>query len=351
MFGFKTLGSAPAGERLQRIQKSPNYKNGSFQNIHPTFVSTEDVPLFATLQKMLFDKSLEPHSSDYPFVQTDLKTLNDEAPTLVWFGHSSYLIKYRGKNILVDPVFSGHASPTSYLIQAFKGTDQYSVKDLPKIDVLLITHDHYDHLDFLTVQALKDHVAQVITPLGVGEHLESWGWNKDVITELDWWETKELPGMKFTATPARHFSGRSYKRALTLWASFVLELDHTKIFIGGDSGYDDQFKKIGEKWGSFDLAILENGQYNEGWPHIHMFPEQTVQAAQDLHAKVLMPVHWGKFKLSLHAWDEPIKRVSTKAQEVGMPMTTPRIGEPLVLGKPLPQTDWWTWYKDKKQTP
>jgi L-ascorbate metabolism protein UlaG (beta-lactamase superfamily) len=159
---------------------------------------------------------------------------------------------------------------------------------------------------------------------------------------LDWWETIEIKdNFKLTAAPARHFSGRTFDRNKTLWSSFILEKNDTRIYIGGDSGYDDHFKLIGEKFGSFDLAILESGQYNESWPQIHMMPEETVQAAKDLHAKVLLPVHWGKFALSLHPWNEPIRRVLKKAISLNQAVATPMIGEPFYLQGPVPQNEWW----------
>lgn len=341
---FKPLGQKPKAARLEKNLKSPNYRDNSFQNLIPTPMSKEGV----TMPMMLFDfffgkkvADLNP-SQEISFVQTDLKSLPDEAPTIVWFGHSSYLIKYRGKNILVDPVFSGYASPIGSMINAFPGTDRYQAQDFPRIDLLLISHDHYDHLDYRTVLDFKSQVSQVLMPLGVGEHFESWGYSPDKLAELDWWESFSLDEeIKITATPARHFSGRGIERNQSLWASYVVQIGKYKIFVGGDSGYDEQFKNIGEKLGPFDLAILECGQYNENWPYIHMFPEQTAQAAEDLKAKTLFPVHWGKFILSKHAWTESIERVSVKATELQVALTTPKIGEPIVLDGKIPNSTWW----------
>ena len=275
-------------------------------------------------------------------IKIDLQTVADESPALIWFGHSSYLIKYRSQNILVDPVFSGHAAPISTAVNAFAGTDIYTVNDLPQVDFLVLTHDHYDHIDFETVVRLKDKTKFIVCPLGVGEHLEYWGFSPEKFVELDWWESRKLtPNLNITSTPARHFSGRSLRRNKTLWTSYVLELDAFRIFIGGDSGYDDQFKKIGEKFESFDLAILECGQYGENWPFIHMFPEQTAQAARDLNAKILWPVHWGKFVLSTHSWTEPIERLLRKASALNQAVTTPQIGQVLKLGEAMPDSAWW----------
>lgn len=341
---FSTLGKAPADDRLKRIQSSPNYRDGAFQNINPTSMNREGGSTFKTAMAFFFTASpvdIRP-GKDLPSIKTDLNTIASETPSVVWFGHSSYLIAHQRKNILVDPVFSGNASPISTAIKSFGGANTYQVEDLPKIDVLVLTHDHYDHIDFDTVTKLKEKVGLIICPLGVGAHLEYWGFKPEQFVELDWWDEKNiLSNAKITATPARHFSGRSFTRNQTLWASYALELGQYKIFIGGDSGYDNQFKKIGEKFKSFDLALLESGQYGENWPYIHMFPEQTVQAAVDLNAKVLMPVHWGKFVLSVHSWTEPIERVLVKSKELNMPVTTPQIGEVLTLDKDLPNTPWW----------
>ncbi|HEX4850700.1 MAG TPA: MBL fold metallo-hydrolase, partial [Puia sp.] len=208
--------------------------------------------------------------------------------------------------------------------------------------LMILTHDHYDHLDYKTIVALKPMVKQICTSLGVASHLVYWGLDPNCILELDWWESIRMKdNFKLTAAPARHFSGRTFDRNKTLWSSFVLENDFAKIYIGGDSGYDSHFKVIGEKMGPFELAILESGQYNESWPQIHMMPEETVQAAKDLQAKVLLPVHWGKFALSLHPWNEPIRRVLKEAIILNQEVATPMIGEPFYLQGPIPKNEWW----------
>lgn len=341
---MKVLGKKPSGQRLERIKNSPNYKDGSFQNVRPTPQLREGASMLSISLNFFLKKKpsdVKP-SKLMTSIRTDLVQLADQDPTLVWFGHSSYLIKYRGKNILVDPVFSGHASPIPPFVKAFDGTDAYTANDMPFIDLLIITHDHYDHLDYQTVMALKDKIGHIYTTLGVGEHLESWGFDSAKITEFDWWQSEKFSEqLKVTATPARHFSGRSLERSTTLWASFVLELDQYKIFIGGDSGYDDQFQEIGKKFGPFDIAMVECGQYNPDWPYIHMFPEQTAQAGIDLKTKVLFPVHWGKFILSDHAWTDSIERVQKAAKLQNLKLATPRIGEPIILHKSIPNSQWW----------
>jgi L-ascorbate metabolism protein UlaG (beta-lactamase superfamily) len=190
--------------------------------------------------------------------------------------------------------------------------------------------------------SLRDRVRLIITSLGVGEHLEKWGFAPEKIRELDWWQSDEITdGLRFTATPGRHFSGRKFKRNQTLWSSFVLEAGKYRLFLGGDSGYDTHFKEIGNHFGAFDFAILECGQYNTFWANIHMMPEETVQAAIDLHAKVLMPVHWGKFALATHAWDDPIKRVVKKAATSQQSLLTPMIGERIFINREPENEAWW----------
>jgi L-ascorbate metabolism protein UlaG (beta-lactamase superfamily) len=338
----KTFGKHPAAGRLERILRSPHYKDGSFQNVYPTEVTLKNV----SYGKMLLDFFSKSASTNppkaLPSVKTDLLESKADKPVIVWFGHSSYLIRHQGVSILVDPVFSGNASPVSFFGKSFPGSDVYGAQDFGQIDLLIISHDHYDHLDYATIGQLAPKVKRFYTPLGVGAHLEHWGIPEDKILELDWWEQHTLKeGIRLRATPARHFSGRGFSRGKSQWSSFILDLPGYRLFLGGDSGYDDTFKKIGRQYGPFDLALLEAGQYGDNWPYIHMFPEQTIDAALDLRAKMLLPVHWGKFVLANHAWDEPIRRVVDRAREKNAALTTPRIGEAVVLDETYPDAQWW----------
>lgn len=336
------FGADPADARLERIQKSPNYKDGSFQNREETSVEAKESNAMKLLGGYWSRSPENEPKTPLPSVKTDLRTLPDELPTLVWFGHSSYLIKHRGFTVLMDPVFSGSASPVSFFGKSFPGTDIYGSADMPDIDLLVLSHDHYDHLDYQTIIQLIPKIKRVVASLGVGAHLERWGVSADKTTELDWWEKTDLSnGGQIRATPARHFSGRSFARGKTLWSSFVLDLPGSRIFLGADSGYDATFRDLGEKYGPFDLAILECGQYNELWPHIHMFPEELVTVGEELRAKVVMPVHWGKFALAYHSWNEPVERFTKRAGEIGFPYTTPKIGEPVVIGGAMPKSVWW----------
>jgi L-ascorbate metabolism protein UlaG (beta-lactamase superfamily) len=334
-------GKLPSGERLKRIKASVNYKNGSFQNLSKTNAMAEDASFFKTMHEFMNKpKSIKP-SKELPTIKTNLKTLALQDNVIVWFGHSSYFIKIEGVTILVDPVLTGNAAPVSFMVKAFKGADIYTVDDFPKIDILLLTHDHYDHLDFKTVKLLKGKVKQTVCSLGVGSHLEHWGFEKEKVHELDWWDVFKEKELSLTATPGRHFSGRGLKRGQSLWSSFVLKTKAYNLFLGGDSGYDSHFQEIGEKFGPFDLAILECGQYNKSWPHIHMMPEETAKACVDLKSKVLLPVHWAKFSLAMHPWNESITRVLKKANELSLEVATPMIGEVLKIGAELPNKKWW----------
>lgn len=336
------FGANPEGERLARAEKSPNYRDGVFQNQHETSVQSKEFSFWKLLKSYMNpEKDREPVDS-LPSVKTDLKNIPGDKPTLIWFGHSSYLIRINNKNILVDPVFSGNASPVSFFAKSYPGTNGYSVKDFPDLDMVLISHDHYDHLDYKTIVALKSKAKHFYVALGLGAHLQRFGIEPEQITELDWWESKQVfDSVELIATPARHFSGRGFARAKTLWASYVIKTPDYKIYVGGDSGYDTHFKEIGDKYGPIDLAMLECGQYNPMWPNIHMMPEEVVLAAGDLQAKVFMPVHWAKFTLALHPWKEPIGRVTTAAKKVNAPYTTPKIGEPIILGESYPASEWW----------
>ncbi|GAB3940074.1 MBL fold metallo-hydrolase [Spirosoma harenae] len=336
------FGKDPAEARLERIKQSPNYKDGAFQNLEPTAVLREGASYYATIWDNLNKPKDNVPPRPLPSIKTDLKALSDEKPTIVWFGHSSYLIKSQGVTILIDPVFSGHASPVSFFGSAYAGTNTYGVDEMPDIDYLIISHDHYDHLDYPTVSKLIPKVKKIYTGLGVGAHLERWGAKPEQIVEFDWWEHQSVaPDIDLTAAPARHFSGRSFARGRTLWTAFVLKLHGYNLFLGGDSGYGKHFQTIGDKYGPFDLAILECGQYGRDWPNIHMFPEEVITAAQDLRARTLLPVHWAKFSLAMHPWNEPIKRLMKQAERGGFDVTTPQIGEPVVLNASYPRTVWW----------
>ena len=340
-----SFGANPDGPRLERIKKSPNYKDGSFVNLVDTPVSAPNSSLFKTAIQFFFkSKSETDPGFKLPSVKTDLKAEPTSKPTFTYFGHSAYMIQIGGKNILMDPVLSERISPVQWMgTKNYDGTHVFEFTDLPTIHTVILSHDHYDHMDYETLKQFAGMPTKFVVPLGVGAHLEHWGIASANITELDWWEQSGVlgGGMYLTATPARHFSGRSLARGKTLWASYVLKTPEYSIYLGGDSGYEKHFKEIGQKFGPFDLAILECGQYNEMWPYIHMMPEETAQVGAELGAKVVWPVHWGKFTLGLHAWDEPAKRITKRAAQLGLKLTTPMIGEQIILDSVYPNKKWW----------
>jgi L-ascorbate metabolism protein UlaG (beta-lactamase superfamily) len=331
------FGAKPTGERLNRIYKSPNFRQGAFQNVSPTPILAPGYNYWNILTEALFKSSARKRPGvQLPSMKTDLKLLPIDANLLVWFGHSSYFMQIDGKRFLVDPVFSGNASPIAGTNKSFKGTDVYTVDDLPDIDYLFISHDHYDHLDFQTILKLKPKIGNIICGLGVGSHFEAWGYDSGKIIESDWNDTNNLgAGFFVYVTPARHFSGRLLSRNNTLWCSFVLQTPSMRLYLGGDSGYDSHFAEIGERFGPFDLAVLDNGQYNEAWRNIHALPDEVLIAAKELKAKKVLPVHSSKFALAYHAWDEPLEKISAlnKNSKDPVSLITPMIGEVVFLNE------------------
>ncbi|RXQ95984.1 MBL fold metallo-hydrolase [Ancylomarina salipaludis] len=344
VFSESKYGKNPNDKRLERIKKSPNYKDGKFVNLSESPIWAGDRSVVVEAYRF-FSKKVEYRNpvNTIPFVKTDLKALDPKTDILVWLGHSSYFMQIAGKKILVDPALSSNAAPFKSMNKAFNGTDWYKAENMPDIDYLIITHDHWDHLDYETVLKLKDRTKHIICPLGVGSHFEYWGFDTTKISELDWYEKAVLDSAwEIHATPARHYSGRGLVRNKTLWASFVLSTPSTKIFIGGDSGYDTFFAEIGNKFGPVDLAILELGQYHDNWKFIHTLPSQFFQAATDLKAKRVMPVHNSKFALGKHAWFDPLKTITELGKNSKIPHLTPMIGAPLNLNDTNQTfTNWW----------
>ena len=340
---LKSFGKFPDRKRKSFFNTLSNYKDGQFQNPVPTgtFAEGENI-LKALWQFIKRHPDTEPKQT-LPFVQTDIKNIPLTEDVLIWFGHSSYYLQTDWLRFLVDPVFSGNASPIAGSVKAFPGSNTYSANDFPEIDVLFLSHDHWDHLDYSTIQQLQTKVKKVICGLGVAQHFEFWGWDQTKLIEKNWYESYEIRnGIEVTLTPARHFSGRGFKRNISLWTSFVLQTPSRKIFLGGDSGYSPHFKEVGERFGPFDLAILECGQYNRKWPFIHSFPDELVQEAKELKAATVLPVHHSKFKLAHHPWYEPLEQTVRIAEKENKPLITPRIGEVVSLNNFETTTQkWW----------
>ena len=324
------------------------YEYGLFYNQLPTPVLTRvsEKSQVAALMEFLFskDENANPPAA-LPSVKTDLHQLNPRENAIVWMGHSSYFLQIDGIKVLIDPVFSENASPVPFTNLAFKGSNIYSAEDIPEIDYLLITHDHWDHLDYPTVMGLKDKIGKIITPLGVGSYFRQWGFDEKLIHDGNWNDVFKDKQTQIHILPARHFSGRLLTRNKTLWGSFALITPNHRIYLGGDSGYGPHFREIGKRFGGFDLAILECGQYNPDWRLIHMSPEETAQAAADLSAKTLLPSHNSKFKLAHHAWNDPLNHVSKASEGKSYRLLTPMIGQKVEADNPHQTFErWWVYH-------
>lgn len=331
-------------EKREHYASVSNYSDGKFINQTPTDMNMDLATFASVLRDQLKRVPNSRPSNPLPIVPADSSYIQEKmADALIWFGHSSFFVKLNGLNILIDPMFSN--SPAPHPVVGGRRFDYQlpiTPEKLPIIDVVVYSHDHYDHLDYRTVQDLKDKVKQFYVPLGVGAHLLAWGVPEEKIQEMNWGEAVENEGVTFVCTPARHFSGRSLTdRSTTLWSSWVIQSLQKNLYFSGDSGYGPHFKTIGEAYGPFDLALLECGQYDKRWENIHMLPEQTAVAAQDIQAKIFMPIHWGAFKLAMHAWTDPIERVSAAAQKSSIPYIAPKIGEVVPIGAKADLVDYW----------
>ena len=280
---------------------------------------------------MQFIRGVDNAKPQSPVTAKPLDTVfdgNSKQLSMTWLGHSTLLIQMDGVKMITDPVFSKRTSPVSFAgTKAFDYMPNYQLEDLPELDYVLISHDHYDHLDYKTIDYLKNKVKAFVVPLGVAAHLVRWGVIEEKIIELDWYDEAKLEGIKLTSTPARHFSGRGLtNRNSTLWCSYVIQGSSQSVFFSGDSGYGPHFKEIGEKYGPFDYCFMECGQYNPSWADIHMSPEESAQAFVDLKGKNLIPIHWAKFALALHAWTEPAERITKKADELNIKVSLPPVG-------------------------
>ncbi|MEQ8909512.1 MAG: MBL fold metallo-hydrolase [Vicingaceae bacterium] len=341
------FGKSPSKAQKQEFAKTDHYEDGKFVNRSASPMNIDIIENLKEFTKKAPERSPAKAIDPLKIDSAQIANHPDSSTQLIWFGHSTFLLQINGLKLLLDPMFGDVPSPHPFL-----GEKRYSnelpieIENLPQIDAVIFSHDHYDHLDYKSVKKLKDKVDHFFVPLGLGSHLQYWGVAGEKIQELDWWQETQFRGLRLACTPARHFSGRGlFDRAATLWASWVIQSKDDNIYFSGDSGYDEHFKKIGEKYGPFDFAMLECGQYNEDWKYIHMMPEETAQAAVDLRAKLAMPIHWGAFTLAFHSWTDPVVRVKAKAKELGVNLITPQIGEAIELGAlDLPQKEWWLKY-------
>jgi L-ascorbate metabolism protein UlaG (beta-lactamase superfamily) len=349
--GCEQFGALPSGDRYLQIQKSENYNlaEEKFVNLEQDSVLTGpgfwDNPGENWNNNFFFNNNQTRPEGLLPESKTPLPAdfhVSSDNIKFVWLGHSTILASIDGKVVLFDPIFSNAASPVSLVVKRFQ-PPVIDLASLPEIDIVVISHDHYDHLDMETIKQLHDRDISFVVPLGLGAHLEHWGVSAQKITELDWWEETEIDGLNLICTPSQHFSGRRgpYKEKRSLWASWLIKSPSQSVYFSGDSGYADHYRQIGERYGSVDLVFMDSGQYNARWRHVHNMPEEAVQAVLDMDGQLLVPIHWGMFTLSMHDWFEPPVRVLAEAARLDVRVLTPLLGQ-LVDVSDMPENDeWW----------
>lgn len=332
--------------QLKKYQQSPNWKKGRFRNRSYTkMMHTKPQDIFKLLKQQLFDTEFRMPKLPIdiePFEGADFDAVQD-TPRFAWFGHSVALLKINGKNLLIDPMFGSDTSPIGPVrTKRFSENTLDIIDRLPPIDAILFTHDHYDHLDYDSMKKLRNKVSTYFTSLGVARHLEHWGIPAEQITEFDWWDSLTFEGVKITFTPSRHFSGRGLTdRFKCLWGGWVFQTPEHQIYWSGDGGYDTHFQEVSEKFGAFDWAFMECGQYNKNWYQTHMNPEESIQAALDTKAKIAIPYHWAGFALALHTWKDPVERFVAEAERKNQIVCTPNIGEIITLGTESINNNWY----------
>ena len=336
---WPSFGNTPSSEDMKDYSKrAKNYNNGKFYNenefkmIYNNYAENEYISNKGVIPTEIISAT-KPRILD----KTDVKTLS-----ITWLGHSSTLIQMHGLNILIDPVFNDYSSPI-----AIVGPKRFSklpieINELPDIDIVVITHDHYDHLDYNTIKNIDKKVNKYVVPLGVENHLERWGVNKNKIFNMAWWEEINISGLTIGCTPARHYSRRSLNDSYkTLWASFVFVDEYYKVFNSGDTGFDKHFSEIYDKYGDLDLALIDSGQYDNRWKSTHMIPEESVEAGKILRAKTIIPIHWGTFRLANHPWDDSVERFTREAEKQNINFIAPKIGETVNYGAEYKNIKWW----------
>jgi L-ascorbate metabolism protein UlaG (beta-lactamase superfamily) len=347
IFDPRVLGSSAVGLRRERIEGSPRWRGGVFNNTDPLSSLLEGQPFAKKLS--MFGEFFSGRGRRSPPVQlpvvsplTAWQRPPETGLRATWLGHSTVLLEIDGVRVLTDPVWGERVSPVSWAGPRRFHRAPASIAELPPLDAVLVSHDHYDHLDYPTVQALARLDVPFYTSLGVGAHLEDWGVRPSRIVELDWWEEANLSnGLSFTATPSRHFSGRGKGRNHTAWSSWVVRSDHHRVFFSGDTGLTREFEVVRERLGPFDLVMLEVGAYHPAWGEIHLGAENALVAHRMLGGGTLLPVHWGTFDLGLHPWDEPAETLARVAAEQRIHLVTPRIGQPIEPSRVDRMDPWW----------
>lgn len=334
-----SLGGLPQGARLERVRRSPQYADGKFRN-------KEENPNPKTSNREMLRRQFFGKEQREPLRAVPVVRPAYAAPTLglaaTWMGWSSVLLEIDGRRVLTDPVWSERCSPSTLVGPRRFHEPPIALGELPPIDVVVISHDHYDHLDMPVVRALAARGTHFAVPLGIGAHLERWGVAPRQIAELDWNESVEINGLRLTATPSRHYSGRDPRHNNeTLWATWVVKGPGHRVFFSGDTGYIADFKKIGREHGPFDLTLIKIGAYDPTWEWIHMNPEDAVRAHDDLRGRLMVPVHWATFNLGFHAWREPADRTVAAARKAGVALVMPKPGQRINVAEPPPIEPWW----------
>ena len=342
----KQFGGKVSKKLKERYQLSKNWTDGKFMNLEETTMDISFQTMPKLLYKQIFDKAGREPKIPIAIEAFDIEEFLKPSKEVkfIWYGHSVLLLNISGFTILIDPMLGPNASPIApFSTKRFSKHSLDFIKSFPEIDLMLMTHDHYDHLDLASITKLQPKVKNSYVALGVGRHLESWGWDPNSIKEFDWWDKANFEGIEITFTPSRHFSGRGLTdRAKSLWGGWVFKTEKENIYWSGDGGYGEHFKAVGEKLGPFDIGFMECGQYNPNWHLIHMYPEEAVQAAIDAGVKKAVAVHWAGFALAQHTWQDPIERFLKEA-EGKLEVITPRIGELVSLSE-TKNEKWWESY-------
>ncbi|MEH0983576.1 MBL fold metallo-hydrolase [Micromonospora sp. CPCC 205556] len=338
------LGGRLTGARAERAARSPQFRDGTFHNRTPIRTMPGGESGRNLFRELIFGKQRRRPTAPVPMVRPDPapQSAVERELSIVWYGHASALVEIEGHRVLIDPVWSERCSPSATVGPRRLHEPPVRLDQLPPVQAILISHDHYDHLDMPTVQALvRGQSAPFLVPLGVGAHLDRWGVPADRIVELDWSESHRVGDLEITATAAQHFSGRGLRRDGTLWSSWVVAGARRRVFYTGDSGYFDGYAEIGAAHGPFDVTLMQIGAYDRAWPGIHMFPEEAVSAHLDLRGGLFIPVHWATFNLALHDWSEPVDRLWAEAKARDVRLAVPRPGERVVVDDPPPVDGWW----------
>lgn len=342
---FKQFGGPITKRERRRLRKSNNFNGKQFENLEETSMDINPRTLPGLLKKQFTNTESRTPKEKLPIRPFDKEAFLAESNTVkfIWYGHAVLLFRIDGKTILFDPMFGEDASPIAPIrTERFSTGTLNILRQLPEMDIVLLSHDHYDHLDKDSIKILSGKTKQFIVPIGVARTLRYWGVARTKIQELDWYESALIDYLEIHFTPSRHFSGRGLRdKQKSLWGGYVLKTEKQKIYITGDGGYGKHFHTVAEKYGPFDFCFAECGQYNEEWHQIHMYPEEAVQAVQDAGAHTVMPIHWGSFKLAMHPWKEPVERFISEADKKQVNYCVPRLGEIVEIGQSYPTQSWW----------